>query len=189
MKNATKLSLASFAFAATLGTILACGGSDDKAPSGASKLVYTDPPPASAGYRLEVSGGSGTETITLALRGPSTVMARGANFGLTLDQSKASFVKSGSDYASPGTVFDLGQTSPKIFKAVLDGDNMRVSMAQKGYSVPAKPLNGNIATVSIQLKSGAQAGAVALVPLDAKVLLDDGTVETVPLSVGTLEAQ
>jgi len=187
MKNAAKLFPASLA----LGAILACGGGNGpNTPqnSAATKLTYTNP--TQGDYRLEVTGGSGTGTITLALRGPSSERARGVNFGLGADTAKAKFVEQeGNDYAGQGTVFELGQ-APKIFRAVLDGENMRVSMAQKGNSVAAKPMNGDIATVSLQLQSEIQKGPVRLTALaGAKVLLENGNEKPVEVNVGTLTAQ
>jgi hypothetical protein len=186
MKNPINLSLTGLALGAVLAATLACPPKDD-GPSDATKLAYTNP--ASGDYRLEVKDGAGTDTVTLALRGPSSVMARGMNFGLNLDTEKAGFVEqAGKNFAKPGAVFDLGN-DPKIFKAVLDGRNMRVSMAQKGNDVPAKALGGEIATVTVQLQSGAQKGDVALGALEAKVLLVDGSVVPVNVQVGKLEAQ
>ena len=184
MTNTAKLSFASFASLA-LGVVLACGGSHSSS-NNASKLAYTNP--TQGDYRLEAVGGSGTDTLTLALRGPSYVRARGANFGLSIDTAKVGCVQQGASYAGQGTVFDLG-ADPKIFRAVLDSGNLRVSMAQKGNSVAAKPMSGDIATVRLQLQSGAQKGTVQLTPLAAKVLLENGTEQTILVSVGKLEAQ
>ena len=182
--NTAKLLLASL----TIGTILACGGGGGGGgTTSASKLNYTNP--TSGDYRLEATAGAGTGTITLALKGPSTVRARGANFGFTADSAKAKFVKQdGNDYARNGAVFDLGN-APRIFKAVLDGSSVKVSMGQKGSSVAAKSLDGTIATVQLQIQSNAQAGSVSLSALPATVLLENGTEQTVQVSVGTLEAQ
>jgi len=185
MVNTAKLLLASL----VLGTILACGGSGGGGggTTGATKLGYTNP--TTGDFRLEATGGAGTGTITLALKGPSTVRARGVDFGLTADSAKTRFVnQGGSNYASNGAVFDLGN-APMIFKAVLDGSSVRVSMGQKGNTVGAKSLDGTIATVQLQIQSGAQAGAVSLSALPATVLLEDGNERPVTVSVGTLEAQ
>jgi hypothetical protein len=191
MKNTAKLSLAAMtpmAVGAILAATLACSGGDS-GPQSAARLAYTNS--AAAGqndYRLEAVGGPGG-TVTLALRGPSSVSARGMNFALRLDESKARFVaQDGNDYAKPGAVFELGQ-APRIFRAALDGATLRVSMAQKGSAVPARPLSGDIATVSIRMQSGAPKGAVALDHVEAKVLLVNGGTEPVQVRVGTLEAQ
>jgi len=185
MKNTAKFLLASL----TIGTILACGGGSGGGggTTGASKLNYTNP--TSGDFRLEATGGTGTGTITLALKGPSNVRARGANFGFTADSAKARFVnQGGSNYASNGAVFDLGN-APRIFKAVLDNGSVRVSMGQKGNNVGAKSLDGTIATVQLQIQSGAQSGAVSLSALPATVLLENGSEQTVTVSIGMLEAQ
>jgi hypothetical protein len=62
-------------------------------------------------------------------------------------------------------------------------------MAQKGSSVPAKALDGDLVTVSLRLRSDVAKGPVRLGSLEAKVLREDGTIGTVTVSVGTLEAQ
>jgi len=185
MKNTAKLLLASTALVA----VISCGGSGGGGGgnSGASKLNYTNP--TSGDFRLEATSGTGTGTITLALKGPSNVRARGANFGFTADSAKAKFLnQGGNNYAANGSVFDLGN-APRIFKAVLDGSSVKVSMGQKGNAVGAKSLDGTIATVQLQIQSGAQAGAVSLSALPATVLLENGTEQTVTVSVGALEAQ
>jgi hypothetical protein len=187
MKNPINVSLAGLALGAVLAASLACPGPKDDGPSDATKLAYTNP--TSGDYRLEVTGGAGTNAVTLALHGPSSVMARGMNFGLSLDTVKVRFAEQeGRNFAKPGPVFDLGN-APRIFKAVLDGSNMRVSMAQKGNDVPAKALGGDIATVTVQLQQGIQKGDVTLRALDAKVLMADGSVVPVQVQVGKLEAQ
>jgi hypothetical protein len=184
MKSALRLSTAALA----AGAIMACSGGGGPQPGGAAAaLAYADPPQGD--YRLVAAAGSGTGTVTLALRGPSSVRARGLNFGLSLDQSGARFVaQDGNDYARPGAVFDLGAV-PRIFRAALDGGGLRVSMAQKGNAVPAKPLGGDVATVSVRLAPGAQKGPVPLAALPARVLLEDGSGMDVQVSVGTLEAR
>jgi hypothetical protein len=193
MKNASSLSITALAIAAGL----ACSGDkDDPAPppAAATKLAYTNPAPGQGEYWLEAAAGSGTNAVTLALRGPSSVTARGANFGLSLDAAKARFVQDGSNFAKPGTVFFLGD-DPQIFRAALDAQqkSLRVSMAQKGASVAARPLDGPIATVTLQLQPGTQKGPVALGALAEdganRVLLANGSVEPIAVKVGTLEAQ
>jgi len=185
MMNQAKFLLTSLA----LGALISCGGggNNPQPVNNATKLSYTNP--TQGDYRLEAAGGSGTGTLTLALKGPSTVRARGVDFGLGVDTAKVRFVRQdGNDYARNGSVFDLGN-APRIFKAVLDGGSLRVSMGQKGNSVPAKPLDGTIATVQLQIASGAQPGQVRLTPLGATVLLENGTEQVVQVSAGALEAQ
>ena len=176
--------------------LLACSGGGG-GNSNAKALAYANPSGATDDYRFVVSSGNNTNTITLELRGPesTTTRGRGINFSLSADSSKARFRQlDGSEYAKPieldnGGVFDLGRTSPRLFKAVLDGDNLHVSMAQKGNSVPANTLNGVIATVSLQLQSGAAKGNIRLEPLEARVLLDNGSIVPVDVKVGVLTAQ
>jgi len=184
-----------------LAGLLACGGgggggNNNPTPpppppgNNATMLVYTNPNGATNEYRFEVSGGNNTSTITLELHGPTSARARGINFGLAVDIAKARFRQvDGSEYAGAGNVFELG-SSPRLFKAVLDGGNLRVSMAQKGSAVSGKALNGTIATVSLQLQSGTAKGSVRLESLnEARVLLENGNMESIQVRVGSLTAQ
>jgi len=171
--------------------LLACsggGGNNSKSDNNATKLAYTDPSATDGEYRLVASGNS-AGTITLGLHGPASVRARGINFGLAADASKARFRQlDGNEYARPEGLFVLGE-NPRLFKAVLDGNNLRVSMAQKGNTVPAVALNGVIATVSLQIQQNTAKGAVSLNSLDGSVLLENGSIVPIEVKVGSLTAQ
>jgi hypothetical protein len=86
-------------------------------------------------------------------------------------------------------VFDLG-ADPKLFKAVLDGSTLRVSIAQKGQG-NAKALDGVLARFALQLQSTtiAQNTTLSLSVSDAKVLPASGGSTGTTIAAGTLTAQ
>jgi len=121
---------------------LACsggGGKKDPAPEPpriATGLSYTNP--GGTGYRF-VSADNTQGKLILELRGPGSETGRGLTFGLQADTSKVRFVKvndSDAEYAQ-NVAFDLGNTEPKLFKAVADGNTLRLSIAQKGQGTPS----------------------------------------------------
>jgi hypothetical protein len=189
-----KLFLTSLPILALAGA-LACGGSDNKKPKDggfATKLTYTNPASATAtDYRIVALSGNSTKTVTLELRGPSNVMARGINFGLRCDDPKAGFTTAfGDEYVMPGGHLELG-TAPHIFKSVLDGKTVRTSMAQKGPTVAARHLDGPIASFRVQLTSNALKGKIdGFSGLEAVALLENGSMASpVTIKVGELKAE
>jgi len=177
----------------TLACLLACsGGGGSKAPVYATGLSYTDP--SGTGYRLVRDAGLSTsDKLVLALRGPEQVTGRGVSFGITTDTSKAAFVKVNTNDAEfvQNAAFELGATEPKLFKCVTDGGTLRVSVAQKGMTVPAQPLSGTLVRVALQLQPNVTQNAnIALsVTGDARVLPSSGSSEPVTIAVGTLVAR
>jgi len=118
-------------------------------------------------------------------------MGRGVTFGLQTNAS-VKFVKlseSDSEFARNGSVFELG-SAPQLFKTALDGNTLRVSLAQKGRG-NAKSLNGALARVALQLQSGITQGTS--VPLsvlnDARVLPENGNSNTISIDIGRVTAQ
>jgi serine/threonine protein phosphatase PrpC len=109
-----------------------------------------------------------------------------------VDGSKAWFVQvDGSDpeYAQ-NVAFDLG-SSPQLFKAVREGNNvLRASIAQKGQS-NAKALDGVLARVALLLQSNVLPGTIAFTASgDSKALLGgNGAPEPITIAVGALGAQ
>jgi hypothetical protein len=161
--------------------LLACGGGGKKAA-----LSYTDPP-ASA-YMLVKGAASAGGLIVLELRGPASITGRGVTFAVEADTSKASFVKVDEDDAemAQNNAFHLGH-SPFLFKAVADGDTLRVSVAQKG-SGNSQNLDGVLARVALRLNPGAAKGEIAFRIKDAKILPADGTSQDITIASGTLAA-
>jgi hypothetical protein len=185
MKKMYLSSLSIMALAAILGCSGGGGGGGV-----ATKLTYANPTNASSSdYRLLLKSGNSTGTITLALHGPASTMARGINYGISSDATKATFAASGGEFAEPGTVFDLG-SDPQIFKSVLDGGAMRVTMVQKGTSVSAKSLDGEIATISLKIVFNTAKGKVALSGIDAVALLQNDTMSApAAIKLGELTAE
>jgi hypothetical protein len=192
------LTMRSIIFASTAGMMalcfLACGGGGKKpeptpAPIIATSLTYADPP--ASGYRLVRGAASSGGLLVLELRGPAGIMGRGATFSVEADAAKAEFVKvstADAEMAHQGDVFQLGG-SPQLFKAILDGNALRVSLAQKGKGNP-QSLDGVLARVALQLKTGAAQGAITLRVVDAKILpAADSPQEGISIACGTLAAQ
>jgi hypothetical protein len=165
---------------------LACGGGGSK-PEPATSLSYTDPP--ASGYRLAKGAASSGGLLVLELRGPSGIMGRGVTFAVEADTSKATFVK--VDQADTEMVqnntFHLGE-APQLFKAVVDGNALRVSIAQQGPG-NAQSLDGVLARVALRLAPGAAKGAVTLQVKDAKILPAEGTSQNITIACGAISAQ
>jgi hypothetical protein len=70
----------------------------------------------------------------------------------------------------------------------VENGTLFASIAQKGTG-SARPFNGILATVAIELFGLAQAGPVALDALQAEVMLADGTIRPIEIAVGKLVAQ
>ena len=192
MKNTT-ISLTS----ATLALVgfLACGGGGGNKPAPvvyATKLDYTDP--SGTGYRLVKASVSTDTKLVLELRGPASEMGRGVTFSLTSDATKAAFVKvdqTEREYAQ-NMAFNLGEGDYKLFKSVLDGNALRVSVAQKGSDFPAKSLDNALVRIALELKPNvAQNTTITLTPSDAKVLPgSSGASQPITtIAVGTLVAK
>jgi hypothetical protein len=184
-------------FASTAGLMamcfLACGGGGKKsepspAPIIATTLSYTDPP--NSGYRLVKGPASSGGLLVLELRGPAGIMGRGATFSVEADGAKADFVKvsaADAEMAHQGDVFQLGGGT-QLFKAIQDGNALRVSLAQKGAG-NAQNLDGVLASVALQLKPGTAKGPIDLRVAGAKILPATGNAQDVTVAYGTLAAQ
>jgi len=181
----------------TLAGLLGCSGGSKpdppkpEPPKIASTLVYSSEPTDTGRYRFVKGADSTGNTLILELRGPASGMGRGVTFGLQTNAS-VKFVKlseSDSEFARNGSVFELG-SAPQLFKTALDGNTLRVSLAQKGRG-NAKSLNGALARVALQLQSGITQGTS--VPLsvlnDARVLPENGNSNTISIDIGRVTAQ
>jgi hypothetical protein len=175
--------------------MLACssGSSPDPKPPVvyATSLSYTDP--TGTGYRLVKDVAlSTTNTLVLELRGPEQGACRGVSFGLTAETAKAAFVKVNQTDTelAQNAIFELGNTEPKLFKGVMDGSTLRVSIAQKGTVASAKPLNGALARVALHLQPNVARNVnITLTANDARILPASGGSEAITIAVGTLKAQ
>ena len=193
MRNANII-LSSVLGLAIIGLLACSGGSSSPTPipdppKFATGLGYTDP--GSTGYRLVKSAASTSKKLILELKGPASEMGRGVSFGLTVDGTKARFVKvdnSDTEYAQNET-FILDST-PQLFKAVPDGNNaLRASIAQKGPG-RAQVLSGVLARVALQLQDNVSLGNITFSAVDARVLRGDSGASTpITIDYGTLVAQ
>jgi len=190
MKNTTiSLTAATLALAG----FLACGGGGgDKPAPLATKLDYTDPS-GGTGYRFVKDAGRSTNTkLVLELRGPASEMGRGVSFSVTSDAAKASFAKvesSDPEYAQ-NAAFDLGSTEPKLFKGVLDGSALRVSVVQKGAAATAKPLDNALVRIALEMKpSVPQNTSITFTASDAKALPASGGSQPITIAVGVVTAK
>jgi hypothetical protein len=176
------------------GTV-ACGGGGGKnnppPPPPAISLEYENPP--TSDYVLVKNDIlSSPAKVVLELRGPA-IFGRGVSFGIELDASKATFAKveaADPEYAR-NAVFDLGAVGPKLFKGVVDSSNtLRVSIAQKGTAASAKPLDGPLALIAIELKPNVpQNTTIALRPKDARILPASSGSAPITIVAGTLVAK
>lgn len=172
--------------------VLACGGggggSSAPPPPPPPKWTYTDP--AGSSYRLLRNASLSTDSyLVLNVVGPTGVQGRGVSFSLTVDNAKATWVKpesSDADLVAPAT-FDLG-SAPQILKVKLVGNELQVAFGQKGSGVSAKPLDGTLARVALEIKPGAN-GSVSLTASKAQVLPASGAPQDITLALGTVAIQ
>jgi len=171
---------------------LACGGSKSTPPPVvyATGLDYTDP--SGTGYRFVKDAASTPTKLVLALRGPASETGRGVSFSITSDATKAAFAKVGqadSEYAQ-NMAFELGATDPKLFKGVVDGNALRVSIAQKGATATAKPLGDALVRIALEIKPNiVQNTNITFTASDAKALPASGGSQPITIAVGTLVAK
>lgn len=168
---------------------LACGGSDRTAPAPAPpapapKLIYTDP--AGGDYRLVRNASLSSDThLVLDLVGPSGTLGRGLAFRLSVDAAKAAWTKpsaSDADLLAP-LILDLG-SAPRILKTKVTGGTLETAFSQKGAAVSAKALNGVLARVALDPKTGAT-GTLSLAAAQAQLLPENGAPVGIAIAVGT----
>jgi len=187
MKNTT---ISMIAATLALAGFLACGGGGDKKPVPATKLEYTDP--TGTGYRFVKAASSTATKLVLELRGPATETGRGVSFSVTSDPTKAAFVKvdQGDPEYAQNAAFDLGSTEPKLFKGVLDGNSLKVSVAQKGNTITAKPLDNALVRIAMEMKQGiAQNTTISFAASDARELPASGGSRPITIAVGAVTAK
>jgi hypothetical protein len=193
-------SISSFSFASAVGTaglafagMLACGGGKSTPPPVvyATGLDYTDPSDT-GGYRFVKDTASTPTKLVLALRGPASETGRGVSFSIMSDATKATFAKvdqADSEYAQ-NAAFDLGATDPKLFKGIVDGNALKVSVAQKGTTATAKPLGNALVRIALEIKPNiVQNTNITFTASDAKALPASGGSQSINIAVGTLVAK
>jgi len=175
-----------------LAGMLACGGGGDKKPVPATKLEYTDP--TGTGYRFVKNATSTATKLVLDLKGPASGTGRGVSFSVTSDATKVSFVKvesSDREYAQ-NEAFDLGTGDYKLFKGVVDGNSLKVSVAQKGATASDKPLGGTLVRIALEMKTSAnmsQNTTITFTASDARELPSSGGSQPITIAYGTLVAK
>ncbi len=157
-------------------------------------LVYTDP--TSGTYRLVRDTVRSTSTrLVLNLVGPAGTAGRGIAFALQLSgtpDQKWTKVDTGDAQLVQNKAFNLGPGARSIFtaKAAPDG-TLQVAICQKGDTAPAIAFGPGVPLVSLAIETPALSDPPRLVvPKDsARVWAEDGTLNAVDLSVGTLKVE
>ncbi len=161
-------------------------------PPPATALAYTDP--TTGTYRLVKNVGLSTSThLVLDVTGVgSSANGAGIAFTYTVDTTRATWAKvAGTDaeYIQAGDVFTLGNV-PYGIKGKVATTTLTAGLGQKGLTSPAPvALNGVLARVALDLKSGAPTGTATLTAPKAQIIAADGTITTVTVVPGTLSAQ
>jgi hypothetical protein len=193
--------LCALSFGVALLLLAGCGGgasspapSSDTPPAAyATRLSYTNPP--LSGYSLQAEPASnGTSHLVLDLVGPAGTVARGVSIFLTADPAKVSWSQgSGSAFATPGTVFNLGSAPQAFVAKVSAAGALQAGIYQKAGT--ATYGSAPLVTLALDLKPGAVSpgSAVALAPSAGQVPVyvdQNGIVEAFgqAIAIGTLVA-
>lgn len=177
----------------SLALLLACGGGGSTPPPPppvptATALAYTDP--TSGVYQLKKNTTLSTAThLVLDVVGVGAPSGAAVAFTLSTDTARTSWAKvSGTDteYVQNGAVLTLG-TAPLALKGKISGALLQGAVGQKG-TAGSVSLNGVLARVALDLKTGAPLGAATLTAPKAQILQADGTITTVTLVPGTLSS-
>lgn len=167
--------------------LIACGGSD-KNKTSATGLSYAAP--IASGYRLVADASSTPTQLVLNLMGPAGASARGVTVQLSCAADKTAWVAPGGSptLAAPGSVFSLGSGVP-LLQCKLSGQELDVSIFQKG-STPAAALGDKpLFTVALTLKPGTPQGPVFLATRPGCQVLDAaGNTRTIAVAVGQITA-
>jgi hypothetical protein len=192
--------LSSLLGASAVALTLACGGGgggSSSGPSGsvsATKLVYTNPTSGAYQWQQDMTLSTNTHLV-LDLVGDGSTTGAGVAFSMNVDTTRTTGwtkVASGdAQLTQNGNVLNLGSGTP-ILKATTatagSTQTLSAALAQKG-TAGSLPLNGVLARVAVDLKSGAAPGSVPLSMVKAQALASTGTVSAATVSVGTLAAQ
>lgn len=154
----------------------------------ATTLSYTDP--TTGMYRLVRNPVSSTSThLVLDLTGVGAPVGAGIAFTFTVDTAGATWSKvtaSDTDYIQNGTVLTLG-SAPLALTGKVATTTLIGALGLKGTS-SSVALNGVLARVALDLKSGAAPGVVTLASPKAQVLASDGSISMVSITLGTVTA-
>ena len=194
------LTLSSLFGASALALLTACGGGGGGSSSGgggtttATKLVYTNP--TSGAYQLQQNATLSTPThLVLDVVGDGSASGAGLAFSFTVATTRVSgwtkAAAADAQLVENGTVLNLGSGTPILKATTASGSGtqtLSAAVAQKG-TAGSLALNGPLARVALDLKTGATPGSVTLTLVKAQVLGSTGTVSNATIAVGTLAAQ
>ena len=164
-------------------------------PSSATRLVYANPTDDSA-YRWLADSSLSTNThLVLYLAAPAGVNLHGVGFHLTVDATKAAWIKVSS--ADPtylqNAAFNLG-SGPQALSAKVSGATLQGGVFQKAArSTPVASTGQPLIRIALDLAAGATPGTVSIQQIPAKALaLIAGTTAApgnITTVVGGLQAQ
>jgi len=180
--------------AASLLILVACGGGGSTpAPAPvppAAALAYTNP--TTGTYRLVKNDTLSTAThLVLDVTGVGAPSGAGIAFTCTVDTTRATWAKvvgTDAEYIQKGDVFTLGNV-PIGIKGKVATATLTAGLGQKGIVSPVPvALNGVLARVALDLKTGAPVGTTTLTSPMARIIAVDGTITDVTVVPGTLSA-
>ncbi len=186
-------SLLALAGTASLMALVNCngGGGGDSTPTPtATSLSYTDP--TSGAWQLKKDASSTATHLVLNLVAVSAGNGNGVAASFTVDSAKATWAyvipTDNPEYVHAGGLFNLG-SGTKALRGKVSGGTLQFAVSQKGIGSPVA-LNGTVAQVALDLKSGIAPGPITLtvVPGKNKALDNAGTIADITVNVGTLTA-
>ncbi|HJU83570.1 MAG TPA: hypothetical protein VJ600_05125 [Holophagaceae bacterium] len=186
--------------ASALALLVACGGgggSDSGGttpPANATKLVYTNP--TSGAYQLQQNTTLSTPThLVLDVVGNGSANGAGLAFSFSLGTTRVTgwtkVASADTQLVENGNVLNLGAGTPILKATTVSASGtqtLSAAVAQKG-TAGSVSLNGALALVALDLRSGTTPGSVPLSLVKAQVLDSTGTVSNATIAVGTLAAQ
>jgi hypothetical protein len=151
---------------------------------------YTNPT-ATDGYRLVSDGSSRASYLSFDLIGPSGGSIKGVGFTLSMDSSKANWIKVlGGDFVL-NRAFNV-DPPPSLMKATPQGDQLLVGVFQtQGNAVNSGQVLLQVA-MEYRVDASRPVGtpiALSVVPGSAKALSSSGSVVDINIAVGDLVAQ
>ncbi len=152
----------------------------------ATGLDYVDP--TTGTYRLMKNTTLSTPShLVLDLVGVGAPSGAAIAFTLSTDPAQTLWVKvdvADLEFIQNGTVLTLG-TAPLALKGKVAAGVLTAGLGQKGTG-SSVALNGVLARVALELQVGAPVGTGTLSAPKAQMLLSDGSLPTVSISIGTL---
>lgn len=182
--------------AAALTLLLACGGGGSDsggtpASNGASKIAYTDPTPSPTQWALMKDPASTDKHLILNLVPPSDAVS-GFGVGLTINAPTSlvwSKVTSSDAQFIHNTAYALGGGT-QLIKAVSANGNLIAGVYQKGIATAAVTHSvGAVASIAVDLKSGAAKAASATLTVSASQELQASGMQPINIAVGSIALQ